>query len=201
MNMYGIEGNIAAGKTSLGLQLDKTGKLGFLQEPVEQWRDSKLLPLYYADPERWAFTLQIVAFNTRAKTWDEVLALTDHSKILMERSVFSDKNVFARLMCELGYMNDAERTGYNDMWDFVASKWAVRPEKIFYLDTPPEVCLARIAQRGRLEEQGIKKPFLEHLKRLHDEWLFDADDVILLDGLLSVEAFVEKVLLVIGESA
>jgi len=201
MKMFGLEGNIGSGKTRLGRRLALTGELDFLEEPVEQLRDSKLLPDYYADPGRWAFTVQVVFFNSRAKTWDEILALTDHSKILMERSVYSDKWVFARLLHELGHMNDAEFQGYNDMWDFVAGKWAVKPETIFYLRTPAEECLARIAKRGRSEERGIDKSFLEHLQRLHDEWLLAADNVVLLNGLLTTDELVKEVLSVIGGSA
>lgn len=201
MRMYALEGNIAAGKSSLGHALHETGKLAFLPEPVEKWREgfaSNLLADYYGNPSRWAFTLQICAFVTRTKTWSEILALTDHSCILMERSVFSDRNVFARLLYESGDMSETEYQLYYGMWDFLVAKWAVKPAKIFYLRTPAAVCLERIAQRGRSEEAAISLEFLERIETLHDDWLFEHDNIIVLNGSQPVETLVEEVLRAAG---
>lgn len=180
-----LEGNIAAGKSWLGRALHETGKFAFLSEPVERWRSgfaSNLLGDYYGNPSRWAFTLQICAFITRAKTWSEILDQVDHSHILMERSVFSDRNVFARLLYGLGDMTETEYQLYCELWDFLAGKWAVEPTRIFYLRTPAEVCLERIAQRARTEEAGISLDFLERIEGLHDGWLMEREDVVVLDG-------------------
>lgn len=208
--MYILEGNIAAGKTDLVCALQKTGQLGILEEPVEQWRTGfpdNLLELYYEElsrderPLRWAFTLQIMAFVTRAKTWDEILKLTDHSKILMERSVFSDKNVFARLLYESDDMTATEYQLYLELWDFMAGQWAVKPDGIFYLYTPAAECLRRIAKRGRPEEKGVTLEFLEKIERLHGEWLLGQSNVIVLDGCVPTSELARWVMELLSGSA
>ncbi len=195
--MHTLEGSIAAGKSSLGCALHETGKLAFLPEPVEKWRTGyaqNLLQAMYTFPDRWSFTFQMLAFATRAKTQGEILAMTDHSRVLMERSIFSDRNVFARLAEQSGYMNATEFSIYCEIWDFLAGKWAVEPTKIFYLRTPAEVCLKRIAQRARTEEAGISLDFLERIEGLHDGWLMEREDVVVLDGRESVESLVGLVM-------
>ena len=200
--MYTLEGNIAAGKSYLGRVLRATGALAFLEEPVDRWRTAypdNLLELYYNDPARWAFTLQICAFNTRAKTWDEILARADHSRVLMERSVFSDRNVFATLLYQSGDMTPTEYQLYCELWDFLAGQWAVQPNRIFYLRTPADECLARIATRGRPEEAGVSLDFLARLETLHDNWLLGSDGaVVVLDGLKNTDDLGADVIASIG---
>lgn len=200
--MYALEGNIAAGKSSLGRALRDTGALAFLEEPVDRWRTAypdNLLELYYDVPVRWAFTLQICAFNTRAKTWDEILARGDHDRILMERSVFSDRNVFAKLLYQSGNMTPTEYQLYCELWDFLAEQWAVAPHRTFYLRTPARACLARIAKRARSEEAGISLDFLARLETLHDDWLLgQGGAVVVLDGLKSADSLVADVIASIG---
>jgi len=94
-----FEGNIAAGKSTVGRRLAESGLFDFIEEPVGSWQKdfaANLLELFYKDPKRWSFTFQLAAFTTRAKTWTEVLAMTDHQNVVLERSIYCDRYVFAR---------------------------------------------------------------------------------------------------------
>ncbi len=177
-----VEGNIAAGKTELGHTLEASGQFAFIPEPVEEWRQAGLLELFYSDPKRWAFTFQIAAFGTRAKNWNEVLELTDHSRVVLERSIYTDRHVFALNCFRTGLMSRVEYETYCCLWDFLAANWCVTPNHIIYLRTPPEVCLHRIVQRGRPEELNITLEYLQQLQSLHDEWLLVQKDVVVLDA-------------------
>ncbi len=149
------------------------------------WREgfnSNLLDQFYRDPHRWAFTFQICAFITRAKTWREVLALTDHSRVILERSIFCDRNVFAENCYRTGLMSPAEFQLYTGLWDFLVANYCVEPDLILYLRTPADVCMARIKERDRIEEVGIPPEYLQQLESLHDEWLVDNPKAIVLDG-------------------
>jgi len=93
-----FEGNIAAGKSTVGRRLAESGLFDFIEEPVGSWQKdfaANLLDLFYKDPKRWSFTFQLAAFTTRAKTWTEVLAMTDHQNVVLERSIYCDRYVFA----------------------------------------------------------------------------------------------------------
>ncbi|MBL7024016.1 MAG: deoxynucleoside kinase [Candidatus Marinimicrobia bacterium] len=184
-SMYLLEGNIGAGKTSLGNILKNSNQFEFLEEPVDTWRDGfagNLFEMFYSDMPRWSFTFQIMAFTTRAKTWSEILQKVQGDRVVLERSIYTDRNVFAKNLYAGGAMNDSEWQVYQQLWEFLASNYCEKPQKIIYLRTPAELCLERIKQRGRNEEQQMPLDYLKSLEDLHDEWLMDHPDVIHIDG-------------------
>lgn len=183
--MYFLEGNIGAGKTSLGKILQDSSKFDFLEEPVDRWRGgfaNNLFEMFYKDMPRWSFTFQIMAFITRAKTWTEILDKIEGDHVVLERSIFTDRHVFAKNLYAVGAMNESEWELYQQLWDFLALNYCETPSKIIYLRTPAEVCLERIKMRGRDEEQQMPLDYLKRLEDLHDEWLMDHKDSIVLDG-------------------
>jgi deoxyadenosine/deoxycytidine kinase len=184
-SMYLLEGNIGAGKTSLGNILKISRHFEFLEEPVDTWRKGfagNLFEMFYTDMTRWSFTFQIMAFTTRAKTWSEILEKVQGDRVVLERSIYTDRNVFAKNLYAGGAMNDSEWQVYQQLWEFLAANYCEKPQKIIYLRTPAELCLERIKKRGRNEEQQMPLDYLKNLEDLHDEWLMDHPDVILVDG-------------------
>ena len=180
-----FEGNIAAGKSTVGRRLHESGMFGFIEEPVGAWQKdfaANLLGMFYEDPKRWAFTFQLAAFTTRAKTWDEVLAMIDHSTVVLERSIYCDRYVFAKNCYQSGLISESEWQIYCRMWDWLQSNWCADPDKIVYLRTPAEVCHERIEERGRDEENKIPLEYLRDLEVLHDEWLLDNPLAVVIDG-------------------
>jgi deoxyadenosine/deoxycytidine kinase len=193
-----LEGNIGAGKTTVGKALAASDAFDFIEEPTAAWREgfaSNMLELFYSDTKRWAFTFQICAFITRAKTWKEVLAYTDHSRVVLERSIFCDRYIFAENCFRTGLMSPPEYQLYCGLWEFLVSNYCVEPDLILYLRTPAAVCLDRIRVRDREEEVGIPLEYLLQLEYLHDEWLLNNPRTILLDGeqRWSAEEVCEKV--------
>jgi len=156
-----------------------------VEEPVGAWQqdfEENLLDLFYRDTNRWAFTFQLAAFTTRAKTWTEVLAMIDHRNVVLERSIYCDRFVFAKNCYQSGLMKKTEWQLYCKLWDWLESNWCTEPDKIVYLRTPAEVCLERIKARGRAEETTIPIEYLRDLEVLHDEWLIDNPKAIMIDG-------------------
>jgi deoxyadenosine/deoxycytidine kinase len=180
-----FEGNIAAGKSTVGRRLAESELFGFVEEPVGAWQqdfEENLLDLFYRDTKRWAFTFQLAAFTTRAKTWTEVLAMIDHRNVVLERSIYCDRYVFAKNCYQSGLMKKTEWQLYCKLWDWLESNWCAEPDKIVYLRTPAEVCQERIEARGRAEESTIPIEYLRDLEALHDEWLIDNPKTVLIDG-------------------
>jgi len=180
-----FEGNIAAGKSTVGRRLSASGRFGFVEEPVGAWQKdfaTNLLDLFYTDPKRWSFTFQLAAFTTRAKTWTDVLAMTDHTNVVLERSIYCDRYVFAKNCHQSGLMTATEWQLYCRLWDWLESNWCTEPDKIIYLRTPAEVCHERIAARGREEETKIPLAYLRDLEALHDEWLLGHPRALVIDG-------------------
>ena len=181
-----LEGNIGAGKSTVGRTLKASGLFDFIEEPVNEWKNdfaSNMLDVFYRDMNRWAFTFQLVTFITRKKTWKDILSFTDHPCVILERSIFTDRYVFAPNLYHLGVINDDEWQVYCRLWEFVADNNDIEPDCVLYLRTPAEVCLERIRKRGRGEEVDIDFNYLRQLEVLHDEWLCDRPYTILLDGI------------------
>ncbi len=180
-----LEGNIGAGKTTLGRTINASGLFNFVEEPTEFWREgfaSNMLELFYSDAQRWGLTFQMCALLTRAKTWRQVCHAPDQRSLILERSVFCDRFVFAENGYRSGLFSVAEYQLYCEMWDFMVANGGTEPDIILYLRTPAEACLQRIHDRGRAEEDTISLEYLQHLENLHDEWLLDNPKTILLDG-------------------
>jgi deoxyadenosine/deoxycytidine kinase len=180
-----LEGNIGAGKTTVGGSITASGLFNFIEEPTEVWRDgfaSNMLALFYQDARRWVFTFQMCALLTRARTWREISQHPDHRPIILERSVFCDRFVFAENGYRTGLFSLAEYQLYCGMWDFMVANGHAAPGLILYLRTPAEVCLQRIQERSRTEESRISLEYLLQLERLHDEWLLDNPKAIVLNG-------------------
>jgi deoxyadenosine/deoxycytidine kinase len=180
-----LEGNIGAGKSTVGQRMKASGLFDFLEEPISLWREgfaANLLERMYAEMERWAFTFQIMAFVTRVKTWQEILSRTAHPRVVLERSVFTDRHVFAANLHRLGAISEVEWELYCGLWDFLVSQYCVQPDHIIYLRTPVEVCLERIRARGRKEESRITLDYLRQIEELHDRWLLGHPAALVLDG-------------------
>ncbi|MBN1580732.1 MAG: deoxynucleoside kinase [Anaerolineae bacterium] len=180
-----LEGNIGAGKSTVGRELKASALFDFIEEPVDEWKTgfgSNMLDVFYHDMSRWAFTFQITTFVTRRKTWNEILALTDHPRVLLERSIYTDRYVFAPTLHQMGAINDDEWQVYCRLWDFTVANSDVAPDCVLYLRTPADVCLRRIRQRGRGEEGGITLDYLRQLETLHDKWLLAQPCAIVIDG-------------------
>ncbi len=168
-----LEGNIAAGKTTLGTALAASGHFVFVPEPVERWQSgfaANLLERFYADTPRWAFTLQICAFVTRTQAVQG--APDDGRDVVFERSIYCDRHVFARSLFEQGLMDSTEWALYQHFWEQFRAA-APQPDAIIYLRTPADECYRRLQVRGRAEERGISLDYLLHLERCHDAWLRD----------------------------
>lgn len=185
-----LEGNIAAGKTTLGERLAASEHFVFFPEPLAQWQTgyaANLLARFYTDTPRWAFTMQIGAFVTRANT----LALRQPDvNSVFERSIYCDRHVFAKNLYEQGLLDDTEWAVYVQFWDYAAAA-VPRPDAILYLRTPAGECHRRLQVRARAEETAVSLDYLRQLEAQHDAWLLDPapeQPVVVLDGLRAWEA-------------
>lgn len=182
-----LEGNIAAGKSTLGQRIAVSEHFNFITEPVARWQDSfaaNLLERFYTDTRRWAFTLQIGAFVTRAQTLQEAPAANSQFNVF-ERSIYCDRHVFAKNLHKQGFMDDTEWALYLNFWNYFKTQ-VPSPDAIIYLKTPAKECHRRLQIRGRAEEQNITLEYLQQLEDHHDEWLLSPATakypVIELDG-------------------
>ena len=122
-----IEGNIGAGKTTFveALELylkDKKIENAFIKrEPVDQWLSTKdstgknLLEYFYEDTKKYGFAFQMNAFISRTNDILEMQKQNTGSNVLnfVERSVFTDRNVFMECNYRRGNISEIEYNIYH----------------------------------------------------------------------------------------
>ena len=181
-----IEGNIGSGKSTLVKCLRDIlhGKWNFLDEPVDEWLEMKdesgksLIELFYEDKKRYSYTFQNYAYITRMKKLMETKK-TDVN--ITERCVLTDKNVFAKMLTDDGYMTIMEDKMYKD-WFGIFEKFS-KIDLVIYVKTDVETCDARIKSRAR-QGEDIPVDYLERLHTYHEEWIgtIDSANLLVLDG-------------------
>ncbi|XP_073322324.1 deoxyguanosine kinase, mitochondrial [Pagrus major] len=193
-----IEGNIAVGKSTFARLLQSAcPDWEVMAEPVSKWQNiesgtkkekddapqstvSNLLQMMYQDPQRWSYTFQTYSCMSRLRTQLQppparLLSSEGTPVQVYERSVYSDRYIFALNMFELGCINSTEWIVYQDWHSLLVEQFGhqVELEGIIYLRAPPEKCMERLEHRGRSEEKGVKLDYLEKLHDQHEKWLVE----------------------------
>jgi deoxyadenosine/deoxycytidine kinase len=164
----------------------------FAEEPVRKWnqiRDKNgtdILKLFYQDQEKHAFKFQIMAFVSRLAGLREIVKANEGKNIVIitERSLYTDKEIFAKMLYDQGKMSDVEHQIYLTLFDEFASEFEVN--KVVYIRTDPVKCHERIHIRAREGEELIPLAYLEECHRYHEAFL-DQDrglfkEQLVLDG-------------------
>jgi deoxycitidine kinase len=192
-----VEGNIGAGKSTLlrclkddfyvvpepvalwqDVQVEGT-KLDIGQEPEVQGLDcqqggTNLLQLFYSDPKRWAFLFQVYACYSRMQLCLSELEMEINAMSckVFERSLPSDKYIFALNCFKTGLMSELEYKVYREIHaGSVDAHPELRPHVYVYLRVTPQTCFRRIQARNRKEEENLTLAYLRQLETRHEEWL------------------------------
>jgi deoxyadenosine/deoxycytidine kinase len=176
-----LDGNIGAGKTTLLAEIRKQlHNVHIVDEPVGQWTALKnaegknLLELFYQDKKRWAYTFQNCAILTRLKNIQEAVENLDSTLkgpqvIITERSVLTDKHVFAEMLYDAGEIDPLEWDLYDSWFSMFSKKYPVRG--IIYVATSASTSKERIAIRNRQGEENIGLDYLDALDKQHKKWV------------------------------
>ena len=170
MNIFiAIEGLLGAGKSTLSRELvslmseravaNDQPPWMLLEEPV---KNNTILPLFYADPKKYAFALQIKMLHERFRL-QQVAAHYSHT-VVIDRSLPGDR-CFAALHAspKYGNISQAEWEIYQECYDSMS---AIRPPcTMIFLDIDPKLAMERIKFRARGMESGISLDYLIDLDR------------------------------------
>ena len=150
-----MAGNIGVGKTTAAKLISKNFGFELFDEPVV---DNRFLKDYYADMQRWSFTLQL-EFLIKRTQHHELIRTVDKSCI-QDRTLYEDPEIFAKYLHGLGHMTDKELELYLEYFTRL-NRDLQKPDKVIFLSVQSaDLLLARIRQRGRVEERGIAEEFL-----------------------------------------
>jgi len=175
-----LDSNIGSGKSTLLNAIKATvPEVEVVLEPVGAWMTLKnaegksLLELFYEDKRRWAYTFQNCAILTRLRTIKDAIATTKKRIILTERSVLTDRFVFAEMLRASGDIDELEWQLYMNWFDTFAADLPICG--VVYLTTGVGTSAERIGRRGRHGEEHIPIDYLSALDAQHKKWLADTD--------------------------
>ena len=185
-----IEGNIGTGKSTLLGELRQryAGDLSicFLDEPIHVWntfKDAKgitILEKYYADQNRYAFPFQMMAYISRLSAMRAALK-QNYKIIIIERSVYTDSAVFAKMLYDDKKIEEIEYKIYMTWVNEFIDDFP--PIKFVYLRAAPSVSQQRVALRGR-QGEVIPLDYLQNCHDYHEDWLLktNQEPLLILDA-------------------
>jgi len=195
-----FDGNIGCGKSTIVDYLKrhfpkfcnlKTHhyKICFLDEPVNQWEtivdsDGKnIIEKFYNNNNDYAFQFQMMAYISRLSLLRNALK-ENYDIIFTERSIYTDKNVFAQMLYDFKKMTNIEFLIYTKWFNEFSD--IIENIKSVYIRTLPEVCFNRVLKRSRSGE-NIPIEYLKDCHYYHDIWLYNLENiesgnVLIIDG-------------------
>ncbi|XP_006930256.2 deoxyguanosine kinase, mitochondrial isoform X2 [Felis catus] len=157
---------------------------------------ANLLDMMYQEPARWSYTFQTCSFMSRLKVqlepFPEKQLQSKKAVQIFERSVYSDRYIFAKNLFENGSLSDIEWHIYQDWHSFLLQEFAsrVKLHGFIYLQATPQVCWKRLHHRAREEEKGIELAYLEQLHSQHEAWLVHKTTRLHFEALLNIPVLV-----------
>ena len=214
ITIVSIEGNIGSGKSTL-LETLKTifkenSNVLFLREPVDEWEKIKdkdgntMLQKFYANQKEYSFAFQMMAYISRLTILRETVrdimnkvSLTqdenendknDKYIIITERSLYTDKFVFAKMLYDQGKIEDVMYQIYLNWFDEFAKDFPVND--VIYVNTDPTKCYERIHKRARIGEEVIPLAYLTACHDYHNAFLDESTGIkatqLVLNGNLDI---------------
>lgn len=183
--MIVLSGTIGAGKTSLTKMLAQHLDSEAFYESVD---DNPILPLFYEDPKKYGFLLQIYFLNKRLAQIKKAQVVT---KNILDRSIFEDALLF-QLTADLDRATQTEVDIYKSLVDNMMAEIpggaSKDPDLLIHVRVSFDTMLARIKKRGRSYEQIDENPSLyeyyQELNSRYDDWFenYDRSPKIQIDG-------------------
>ena len=192
-SIVSIEGNIGSGKSThlekLRLEFKDNKYVRFLREPVDEWEKIKdkdgntMLQKFYANQAEYSFAFQMMAYISRLTIIREnvryIMEAVKKDKeegkepgkyiLITERSLYTDKYVFAKMLYDQGKIEDVKYQIYLNWFDEFAKDFPVND--VIYVSTDPKKCYERIHKRARVGEEVIPLAYLESCHKYHNEFL------------------------------
>tara|TARA_Y100000994_G_C15689997_1_gene441135 strand:+ start:658 stop:1734 length:1077 start_codon:yes stop_codon:yes gene_type:complete len=188
--IYSVEGNIGSGKSTV-IKLLKEKFYGnknihFLLEPVNEWETicdengNTIIEKYYENQEKYAFSFQMMAYITRLAQLQTALK-AGYKYIITERSLLTDKMVFAKMLYDEKKINNIDYEIYNRWFDQFIND--IPEINYIYIKTEPKVAEQRVITRARAGED-IPLSYLTKCHEYHENWISNVmnEKNIIIDG-------------------
>lgn len=201
-------------------------------EKIKDANGNTMLKKFYSDQKKYSFAFQMMAYISRLKIlrdtvnrivsernqlinqrYEDMVVNNDEKKnyfelpqyvIITERSLYTDKYVFAKMLHEQGKIEDVCYQIYLTWFEDFAKDFPINYS--VYVNTEPDKCYERIHKRARDGEGVIPLDYLKDCHNYHEEFLDENKGIqtnkMILDGNVDIyenEKIVERWLEQINE--
>lgn len=180
-------------------------------EKIKDSDGNTMLKKFYADQEKYSFAFQMMAYISRLKILRDTIQeikeknsvfienrfhqILNHDKydkefklplyiIMTERSLYTDKHVFAKMLHDQGKIEDVCYQIYLNWFEEFTKDFPINYS--VYVKTEPEKCYERIHKRARDGEEVIPLAYLSDCHNYHEEFLDENKGInitkLVLDG-------------------
>jgi deoxycitidine kinase/deoxyguanosine kinase len=184
-----IEGNIGSGKSTLfeklKIHFSNNKNIIFVREPVDIWESiqdengTTILEKFYQDQIKYSFSFQIMAYISRINLLKETIKQHPGVTIITERSLYTDKMVFAKMLYDTHKIEYINYQIYLNLFDTFKNDFNVN--NIIYIKTDPDICCNRILKRARNGENNISLDYLQLCDTYHNNMvdILECDKIVL----------------------
>lgn len=158
-----IEGNIGAGKTTLAHLLSKQFNARLV---LEAFAENPFLPKFYANPQQFAFPLELFFMAERYKQLKELI----HTKDLFHSITISDYLFTKCLLFAKVNLPEEEFRLYQSLFDIIHQQ-LVQPDILIYLHAPVQKLQSNIRKRNRPYEQNIADEYLFSIQETYTNYI------------------------------
>ena len=168
MQIFFIEGNVGAGKSTVlnHLKQEFPDDLTIVPEPVALWEESGLLAEMY-DGRLSRATFQFVALITKMSTLLNAIRNCKTNILLVERSPFSDLEIFAQGTLEQADLIAYEVAHEQLIKEFQREAGDAKKTFVFLENLTITELIGRIRKRNRAGECSVDEDFLRMLDARH----------------------------------
>lgn len=154
-----VEGLIGVGKTTLCRLLERERQAQLFLEPAAT---NPFLEPFYADPDRYAFPVQMFYMYNRWRQQSRIRQGDLFTDLVVSDYLFEKDRLFAEKT-----LGEEELELY-DRFALALGEQAPKPDLVVYLEAPIEVVMKRIARRRAPGETAISQRYLEDLRARYD---------------------------------
>ncbi|MEO8150890.1 MAG: deoxynucleoside kinase [Bacteroidia bacterium] len=171
-----IEGNIGSGKTSLATMLAAHFKSELL---LEEFADNPFLAMFYEQPERWAFPVELsflaARYHQMKKTFTRAAT---NDRLMVSDYLFNKSLLFAK-----NNLNHDELLLYENFFG-IMNEQMPQPDLIVYIENSVKGLQQNIKKRGRSFENNITDEYLESISNSYRNFLAQHQNInrLILDG-------------------
>ncbi|MEE9439520.1 MAG: deoxynucleoside kinase [Saprospiraceae bacterium] len=161
-NYIAIEGNIGSGKTTFCKLINSEYNAKLI---LEEFDDNPFLPLFYKNPEQFAFTVELFFMTERYKQLQRLLLSQDlFIDFTISDYVFTKTLLFARQNLE-----EEEFRLFQQLFTTLSQPFP-KPDILVYFHRNVDVLLSNIAKRGRDYEKDITGEYLTKIQNTYFDY-------------------------------